>query len=92
MNNQPARTKRKIVFRPVNEEKLQQMYKWIQQEKWDKITCEQSAHKKAESLQHLLVSKYHEYFPEKIRIVSNDDQPFFSEKLLKLKRKKGKRI
>ena len=44
--------------------------------------------KKAVVLQQLLLSKYHEYFSQKKRIISSDDQPYFSEKLARMKRKK----
>ena len=55
---------------------------------WSELSGEESAHKKADKLQKLLVSKYEEYFPEKVRITSSDDQPFINEKLKKMKRKK----
>ena len=45
---------------------------------------------KAENLQNILVSKVNEYFPEKTRIISCNDQPFFSYKLKILKRKKAR--
>ena len=34
------------------------------------------------------MNKYHEFFPEKTRIISSDDQPFYTKKLEKLKRRK----
>ena len=41
-------------------------------------------------MQSLLISKYCEYFPEKTRTISSDSQPFYTDKLSKLKRKKGR--
>ena len=49
-------------------------------------------HVKAEMLQNLLFSKFSEYFPEKSRIVSDDDQPYFSEKLQNSKEEKEESI
>ena len=36
----------------------------------------------------MLLDKYHEFFPEKKVIISSDDQPFFTERLSRLKRRK----
>ena len=47
---------------------------------------EDSAHKKAEKFQNFLVSKYEEFFPEKVISISSDDQPFISTKLKRMKR------
>ena len=88
VNNKPARTKKKIVYRPFNDDRLQQMQKWIEKENWSEVAHEKSSHGKTEILQGLLLSKYQEFFPEKIRIISSDDEPFFSEKLSNLKRRK----
>ena len=49
---------------------------------------EKCAHKKAEYFQSLFYTKFCEIFPEKTRFISSDDQPFYSEKLKHLKRKK----
>ena len=90
VNNRPARMKKIITYRPFSELKLQEMQKWIDSEDWNKITSENSADKKMEILQNLLVSKYQEYFPEKTRCISSDDEPYYTEKLVKLKRRKGR--
>ena len=90
INNKPARITKKIVFRPITDSGLQKMQLWLEKEKWTEISQESSAHRKAELLQHLLVKKYEEFFPEKVRKVSSDDQPFYTDKLARLKRKKGR--
>ena len=41
-------------------------------------------------LQNLLVGKYQESFPEKTRTVSSDDQPYYTHKLSRLKRRKSR--
>ena len=88
ISNKPARTKRAIVYRPVTEQNLLKMSKWLENEDWSTVTQEKLAHSKAKILQDILVQKYEEFFPEKRRLVSNDDQPFFNEKLATLKRRK----
>ena len=43
-----------------------------------------------ELLQTILLDKYHEYFPQKVRIITSDDQPFYTHKLENLKRHKAR--
>ena len=69
-------------------QRLQGMKEWIDSENWNEVLNENSASRKMEILQGMLVSKYHEHFPEKTRNVSSDDNPFFTDKLRKLKRRK----
>ena len=90
LNNESTRTRKEIIYRPFKEEYLQQMWEWIRNEKWDAVSHEGSAHKKASVLQQILLDKYHEYFPEKRIIISSDDQPYFSGRLSKLKRRKNR--
>ena len=65
INNKPARTKREIVYRPFTDGRLHQMQQWIEKEDWSVVTHENSAHRKTEILQNLLLSKYYECFPKK---------------------------
>ena len=83
-----SRKTRNINFRPISEQGLQKMKEWLEKETWEEIFSENCANKKAEILQCVLVDKYDEYFPEKTRSISSQDQPFFTHKLSKLKRKK----
>ena len=87
INNNPARVTKQIIFRPITETGLEKMRVWLQNEDWYELTQEKSAHRKAELLQNRLVEKYEEYFPEKIKKVSTEDQPFFNQKLMRIKRK-----
>ena len=43
-----------------------------------------------ELLQSILLEKYHEFFPEKTRTICSDEQPFFTNKLENLKRRKSR--
>ena len=76
VNNKPARTTRKITYRPFNDQNLQRMQEWISREEWSEVSHESSANEKMEILQKNLVSKYHEFFPEKTRQISSDDEPY----------------
>ena len=66
------------------------MQQWIDKEDWSEVSCLKSAHEKMEILQKLLVSKYHAFFPEETKTFASDDQPFYSNKLVKLKRRKAR--
>ena len=90
INNKPVRSKKTFTYRPYTEDRLQQMSEWLQKEKWNQITHETSAHKKMEVLHNILLNKYRKYFPEKLKIISSDDQPFYTDKLKTLKRKKSR--
>ena len=90
INNKPGRTKKSFTFRPFTEDRLQKMHEWIEQESWVKVAHETSAHLKMEMFQNILVKKYQECFPEKTRTVSSDDQPFYTQKLENLKRRKSR--
>jgi hypothetical protein len=88
VDNKSARFKKKITYRPFNKQGLQKMQNWLSEQKWNEVLEEKDAHKKAEILQHLLVEKYDEFFPEKTKVITSDDQPYYTEKLSNLKRKK----
>ena len=66
------------------------MSEWLENHDWGPILNEKSTNKKAESLQNILVVKFNEYFPEKKKVISSDDQPFVTQKLKSLKRRKGR--
>ena len=90
VNNRPARKTKKISFRPINDLGLNKMSEWLENHDWGPILNEKSTNKKAESLQNILLVKFNEYFPEKKKVISSDDQPFVTQKLKSLKRRKGR--
>ena len=65
-NNKPARSNRKINYRPLSEQGFQKMKQWIENENWKILTTESSADKKMDIIQQLLVTKYHEFFQKKV--------------------------
>ena len=86
VDNKSARFKKKITYRPFNKQGLQKMQNWLSEQKWNEVLEEKDAHKKAEILQHLLVEKYDEFFPEKkTKVITSNDQPYYTEKLSNLK-------
>ena len=88
VDNESARQKLKITFRPFTPNSFSKMKDWIEIQDWSIILIEESAHKKMELLQNLLFKKYEEFFPLKTKVVTSEDQPFFSQKLKMMRRRK----
>ena len=90
VNNESAIIKKTITYRPFNSESVRRMTAWIEEQDWSLISNENSVQKKMELLQNLLVSKYEELFPERTKTLCSEDQPFFTNKLHKMKRRKAR--
>ena len=60
-------------------------------ESWHKVYGAETAHEKAKVFQDIIVEKLNEIFPEKVKKVNSDDQPWLNFKKKKIDRKK-KRI
>ena len=88
INNKPARVTQEITYRPLTEHGMQKMQEWCELNVLVKNSHDKNPHERAQSFMTLLQEKTNEYFPIKKRKISNDNQPFFSERLAVLKRKK----
>ena len=86
INNKSARVTRAIEVQPITETGIRNMKHWLIQEDWTDVLEADSANKKAEIFQNTLASKYNEFFPKKSIKVSNDDQPWITQKLKDLDR------
>ena len=86
VQSQNARVTRKIEVQPITDFGLYKMKTWLISEDWNCVTEKVSANQKAKAFQELFVSKFNEYFPKKNLKISNDDQPWMSQKLKKLDR------
>ena len=88
INNKTCRQTKEIRTRPFPKSGMEKMKVWLRDKCWDEIYNEDSAHKKAEVFQNILVDKMNEIFPEKIIKINSDDQPWMSVKLKKLDRRR----
>ena len=88
VNNKPGRVIRELRVRPLPASGLDKFGTWIQNQDWHEILNEPSVDLKAELLQNMVIEKLDEFCPTKTRRISNDDQPWFTENLRKLHRKK----
>ena len=88
LNNKPARTLREVKVRPLPASSLSQFGDWIKKQDWAEVLNSNSVDTKAETLHSLVLEKLNEFCPEKTRRIASDDQPFFSDQLKRLHRKK----
>ena len=88
VNNKPGRQSRKVTFRPITEGGIEKMESWLKCEELGNCMKGKQVDEKARDMMQLLLTQVNKFFPEKNRKISNDNQPFFTEKLAKAKRKK----
>ena len=89
INNKPGRVFREIKVRPLPDSGLAKFRTWIQGQDWEVILKEESVYSKAEILHNMVLEKLNEFCPEKVRRISDDDCPWFTEGLRRLHRKKN---
>ena len=88
INNKAIRQTREVKVRPFPQSGIERMREWFIDQSWDQVYQVESAHQKAETFQKILVDKLNEIFPEKLRKINNDDQPWITFKLKKLDRRR----
>ena len=91
ISNKSARQVKQIRVRPFPQSGIAKMREWFINQSWEKVYEAESAHDKAAEFQKELLKVLGNIFPEKIRKVSSDDQPWMTHKLKLLDRKR-KRI
>ena len=79
INNKCGRQTKTVKYRPFPEAGLLKMTNWFIDEK-------EAYHDKAEKFQNLLISKLDDFFPEKKRKIQSGDQPWMTQKFLKMDR------
>ena len=83
----PAQRKYNTVeFRPLPESGLARYGEWLMQQDWSALYVSTDINFKAEYLQNNLLNKYREIFPIKYFKTTDDDQPWFNDKLKSLDR------
>ena len=90
LNNKPGRTKRQVLVRPIKQSSIDSFGFWIKQTDWKDIFDAKTVDEKTELFQSKLVEKVDEFFPQKNRVISSDDQPFCTEEMKRLKRLKSR--
>ena len=85
-----SRNFRNISVRPITESGMGKLECWFKNQTWADILNTECVNEKAIKLQNTVLQKVGEYLPLKNRKISNDDQPWYTEELKKLKRKKSR--
>ena len=88
IENKCSRRTRKVTVRPFLKSGYVKFQDWLIDETWEEVYKEDSAHSKAKIFQNLLLSKVDDFFPEKIRKIQSDDQPWVSHKLKQMDRRR----
>ena len=86
-----VRVKRQIKSRPITSAGIKLMQDFLISESWSEVLISESAHKKAEIFQSKILKIYQDCFPEKVQTFADDDQPWITNRLKILDRKR-KRI
>ena len=79
---------KKIRVRPFPQSGIEKMKNWFVDQTWEQVYHAESTHDKAAVFQKLLLQALDDFFPEQVRKVNSDDQPWISHKLKLLDRKR----
>ena len=88
INNKCARLTRIVKVRPFPQSGMLKMKDWFIDQNWEEVYSAESAHEKASIFQKMLLAKLDEIFPVKNRKIQSNDQPWISQKLKKLDRRR----
>ena len=88
INNKCARLTRIVKVTPFPQPGMLKMKDWFIDQNWEEVYSAESAHEKASIFQKMLLAKLDEIFPVKNRKIQSDDQPWISQKLKKLDRRR----
>ena len=91
IKNRSGREVRKVKFRPFPQSGMLKMKEWFIDQSWEEVSKAESSHEKAKVFQNILMEVLDQIYPEKIRMISSDDQPWISHRLKVMDRKR-KRI
>ena len=88
INNLPARAHRKITVRPLPESCLATLENCLRQQSWARVLEATTANDMADIFQEVAMMMINKNVPEKVRMVSSDDQDWYTDGLKRLDRKR----
>ena len=88
IDNQCSRIFNKIKVRPIHKSGVQNLRNWFESQDWASNLATQSIDEKAELLLSQVLEAVNKCLPEKVIKVASDDQPWFTEPLKKLDRRR----
>ena len=83
-------TKKEIQFRPVTDEGIRSMEQALIDFSWDFIDNIENVDTRVEAFQDNLFAIFSQCCPLKSRVISNNSEPYYTEKLRRLKRRKSR--
>ena len=86
VKNVPMRNTREVQFRPLKMSGMNAFKGWLKSQSWQEVYDAENIDDKATIFQKTLMNKVDEFLPQKTIKISDDDQPFLTEKIKKLKR------
>ena len=88
VNNKPCRENRKIKVRPLPESLINLIKASLQFHSWENVYHATTSDEKAHIFHKEVMEKVNEIAPEKLRNVSSDDEPWFTDQLKVLDRRR----
>ena len=90
VENKRGTKKRKITFRPYTDVGFELMQHELENQSWDFLINEIDVNKQLETFHDIVLSIRDSSFPEKTRVVTSQNQPWYNDDLVKLRRKKSR--
>ena len=90
VQNQVEKIKKRIIYRPLTDEGFRKMTSKLGKMDWDFIEDIDEVEVQMKTFQDTLFSIFDDCFPQKMKVVSNKDEPFYNDKLRKLKNRKSR--
>jgi hypothetical protein len=88
IENRCSRSYREIKVRPITKSGMERLSDWFRIQDWSEILAEGSINTKAESLMSMITKALNNCLPEKVIKVASDDEPWYSDSLKKLDRRR----
>ena len=88
IDNKPARSYRQVKVRPLPESVLAMIKNILKTKNWSNIINAASVDEKANLFHSEVMAVVNQVAPQKLRKISSDDQPWYTEQLKKLDRKR----
>ena len=90
VDNHVTKVKKKIIYRPLSDEGFKRMTLKLSEMDWEFIEDIDEVEFQMKMFQDTLFSIFDDCFPQKVKVVSNRDEPFYNDKLRKLKNRKSR--
>ena len=88
IDNRFSRTYREVLVRPISESGINRLREWFENQDWSENLAEADVDKKADMLLQQIRGAVNKYLPEKARKIASDDEPWYTQPLKKLDRRR----